>query len=155
MLFFVAGSEIEFAAFRGRTGAGAIFGWLISLARRRRRRLADRAGREAVIIGIALCSTALGTILPILRDAGELHTPFGRAVERGRGGRRVRSAHRDLDLPRRPAARHLGDRARCCSPLVAGLAIWLAFKVPRGAMHRVRQLERCTRRGSSRSAWCC
>lgn len=33
-----------------------------------------------VIIGIALSSTALGTILPIIRDAGELQRPFGRAI---------------------------------------------------------------------------
>ncbi len=29
---------------------------------------------------MALSSTALGTIMPVLRDAGELRTPFGRAV---------------------------------------------------------------------------
>jgi Kef-type K+ transport system membrane component KefB len=34
----------------------------------------------AVFVGIALTSTALGTLMPILRDAGELRTPFGAAV---------------------------------------------------------------------------
>ena len=33
-----------------------------------------------VYLGVALSSTALGTIMPVLRDAGELTTPFGRAV---------------------------------------------------------------------------
>ena len=33
-----------------------------------------------VFIGIALTSTALGTIMPVLRDAGELRTPFGVAA---------------------------------------------------------------------------
>ena len=72
MLFFVAGSEIEFAVFRGRTGRNAIVGWLISLAVGVGLGWLIAPGEEAVIIGIALCSTALGTILPILRDAGEL-----------------------------------------------------------------------------------
>jgi Kef-type K+ transport system membrane component KefB len=31
-------------------------------------------------IGVALTTTAVGTLLPILRDAGELTTPFGRHV---------------------------------------------------------------------------
>ena len=35
---------------------------------------------RGVYIGIALTSTALGTLMPVLRDAGELPTPFGRAV---------------------------------------------------------------------------
>ena len=33
-----------------------------------------------VFIGVALTSTALGTLMPMLRDAGELRTPFGTAV---------------------------------------------------------------------------
>lgn len=33
-----------------------------------------------MIIGVALCSTALGTLLPILRDAGESKSPIGIAV---------------------------------------------------------------------------
>lgn len=81
MLFFMAGSEIDFTAIRGRPLVRASLGWLISLA------AGVTAGvlvapnfAAGVIIGIALCSTALGTILPIIRDAGELRRPFGRAV---------------------------------------------------------------------------
>ena len=33
-----------------------------------------------VFVGAALTSTALGTIMPVLRDTGALRTPFGRAV---------------------------------------------------------------------------
>ncbi len=80
MLFFVAGSEIEFTAFRGRTGRAAIFGWVISLTVGVGIAWLIAPGEIAIVIGIALCSTALGTLLPILRDTGELHTPFGRAV---------------------------------------------------------------------------
>ncbi|GAA1706557.1 cation:proton antiporter [Microbacterium sediminicola] len=80
LLFFIAGSEIHVASFRGKTGRNAILGWVLSLA------LGIGVGAlvgslsGAIIIGIALSSTALGTLLPILRDAGENGTPFGRAV---------------------------------------------------------------------------
>ncbi|WP_454116790.1 cation:proton antiporter [Microbacterium aurum] len=80
MLFFVAGTEIEFAALRERSGRRAIGGWLISIALGVAVGLLVAPGLGAVVIGIALASTALGTLLPILRDAGELRTPRGRAV---------------------------------------------------------------------------
>jgi Kef-type K+ transport system membrane component KefB len=135
MLFFVAGSEIEFAVFRGRTGKRAIFGWLLSLAVGIGVGWLIAPGEEAVIIAIALSSTALGTILPILRDAGELKTPFGRAAGAigavGEFG------------PLIAISIFLGGRDPDISALVlvlfaaiAGLAIWLAMKVPQGAMHR-------------------
>ncbi len=135
MLFFVAGSEIEFQAFRGRTGRNATFGWLISLAAGVGLAWVFAPGEEAVIIGIALSSTALGTILPILRDAGELRTPFGRAV--GAVG-----AVGEFG-PLIAISIFLGGRDPGLSTIVlvlfgalAGVAIWLAFRVPRGAMHR-------------------
>ena len=81
MLFFLAGSEIDFRAIRGRPIGRATIGWIVSLA----------AGfgiavllapdlPAAAFIGIALTSTALGTIMPVLRDSGDLRTPFGVAV---------------------------------------------------------------------------
>lgn len=135
MLFFVAGSEIEFASFRGRTGRRATLGWLLSLFIGIGAAWIFVPGEEAVVIGIALASTALGTILPILRDAGELKTPFGRALGAigavGEFG------------PLIAISIFLGGRNPGVSTivlalfgLVAGLAIWLAFRVPRGAMHR-------------------
>ena len=135
MLFFVAGSEIEFAVFRGRTGRRAIFGWLLSLAIGIGVGWLIAPGEEAVIIAIALSSTALGTILPILRDAGELKTPFGRAA--GAVG-----AVGEFG-PLVAISIFLGGRDPDISAVVlalfvalAGLAIWLALKVPQGAMHR-------------------
>ena len=134
-LFFVAGSEIEFSAFRGRSGRTAVLGWVISLAGGVALGWALFPGETAVIIGIALCSTALGTLLPILRDAGELRTPFGRAIGAigaiGEFG------------PLIAISIFLGGRDPGISTivlavflLIAGLAIWLAFRVPQGAMHR-------------------
>ena len=135
MLFFVAGSEIEFGAFRGRTGRNAILGWLVSIAAGIAIGWMLAPGEPAIIIGIALCSTALGTLMPILRDAGELRTPFGTSVGAigavGEFG------------PLIAISIFLGGRDPGISTLVllgfavvAALAIWLAFTVPRGAMHR-------------------
>ena len=80
-LFFMAGNEIDFAAIAGRPLRRTSFGWLVSIA------MGVLLGAllapnpvAGVYVGIALCSTALGTLMPMLRDAGELHTPFGRAV---------------------------------------------------------------------------
>ncbi|MCT9868148.1 cation:proton antiporter [Paenarthrobacter aurescens] len=81
MLFFVAGNEIDFAAIRGRPLKRASSGWLISLAAGIGAGFALAPAPEAaVIIGVALCSTALGTLLPIIRDAGESKSHIGIAV---------------------------------------------------------------------------
>ncbi|GAA1981760.1 cation:proton antiporter [Microbacterium pumilum] len=135
MLFFMAGSEIEFAVFRGRTGRNAVVGWILSLVAGVAVGWLLAPGEGAVIIGVALCSTALGTILPILRDAGELRTPFGRAT--GAVG-----AVGEFG-PLIAISIFLGGRDPDISTIVlilygaiAALAIWLAFKLPRGAMHR-------------------
>lgn len=81
MLFFLAGNEINFATLAGRPLKRASLGWLISIVAGVAAGLlfADNIG-EAAFIGIALTSTALGTIMPILRDSGVLKTPFGRGV---------------------------------------------------------------------------
>ena len=80
MLFFMAGCEIEVAAVRGRPAVRAGIGWLISLIVGIGAGWLLAPGEAAVFIGIALASTALGALLPILRDAGELTTSWGRAV---------------------------------------------------------------------------
>ncbi|MEJ3404519.1 cation:proton antiporter [Rathayibacter sp. YIM 133350] len=81
MLFFLAGNEIDFAAVRGRPLKRAALGWLISLVAGVSIGIlfAPTIG-AGVFIGVALTSTALGTLMPVLRDAGELHSPFGTAV---------------------------------------------------------------------------
>lgn len=81
LLFFMAGQEIDFAAVSGRPLRRASLGWLISItAGVLVGVLLAPTAVAGVYIGIALCSTALGTIMPMLRDAGELRTPFGLAV---------------------------------------------------------------------------
>ncbi len=80
MLFFFAGYEIEFERIRGRPLTLGAWGWLLSLA------LAYGIGGALAAAGVvvsylytgsALATTALGTLLPILRDGGELRTRFG------------------------------------------------------------------------------
>ena len=79
-LFFLAGFEIDFPAIRGRPILLAALGWLASLVVC----LGVGFGLErcgvvdsGLIVGAALATTALGTLMPILRDAQELPTRFG------------------------------------------------------------------------------
>ena len=79
-LFFLAGMEIDFLQIRGRPAKLAVWGWLFSLALA----LAIAGVLQAtgfvlstLLIGVALSTTAIGTLMPILRDAGELDTPLG------------------------------------------------------------------------------
>ena len=68
MLFFMAGSEIDFGAIKGRPIRRASLGWLISLALATVIGIVGPGSLDAgIFIGIALSSTALGTLIPILR----------------------------------------------------------------------------------------
>ena len=80
MLFFFAGYEIDFERIRGVPLRLAILGWLLSLA------LAYSLGGLLTLTGVvlsllftgsALATTAIGTLIPVLSDAGELRTRFG------------------------------------------------------------------------------
>jgi Kef-type K+ transport system membrane component KefB len=135
MLFFVAGTEIELGGLRGRTGRGAIFGWLISIVAGVALGWLAAPGETAIIIGIALASTALGTLLPILRDAGELRTPFGRSVG-------ALGAIGEFG-PLVAISVFLGSRSPGAATvvltvfvLIAAGAVWYALRVPQGALHR-------------------
>ncbi|MEU7028786.1 cation:proton antiporter [Streptomyces sp. NPDC046275] len=81
MLIFLAGYEIEFGKVRGDTLTRSLSAWGAALA------LGLGAGvllgggyAKGVFVGVALTSTALGTVLPLLRDAGGLHGRFGSVV---------------------------------------------------------------------------
>ncbi|MEI7666204.1 MAG: cation:proton antiporter [Synechococcaceae cyanobacterium ELA263] len=80
-LFFAAGLELEQEAIRGRSGRLAGVGWLVSaIAAMIAAWILQQIGwiDDFTGIAIALTSTALGTLLPILRDRGELRSSFGR-----------------------------------------------------------------------------
>ena len=80
MLFFFAGYEIDFERIRGSPLRLAVVGWLLSLV------LAYSLGGLLTLTGLvlsllftgsALATTAIGTLIPVLSDAGELRTRFG------------------------------------------------------------------------------
>jgi Kef-type K+ transport system membrane component KefB len=80
MLFFFAGYEIDFDRIKGRPLRLAGIGWALSLL------LAYSIGGALAAAGVivsylytgsALATTAIGTLIPILRDAGETRTRFG------------------------------------------------------------------------------
>lgn len=85
MLFLLAGYEIELKELTGRAGRRALVTWLACLC------LAfvltvlmgvSNVLESEIALSIALTSTALGTLLPMLKDNGLLGTPVGVAVLR-------------------------------------------------------------------------
>jgi Kef-type K+ transport system membrane component KefB len=83
LLFFFAGLEVVEQRVARRSVALGTAGWAISLAIGIAVGVAlHEAGLDAEgwLLGIALSTTALGTLLPILADAGLLPTPLGSAA---------------------------------------------------------------------------
>ncbi|TCC05383.1 cation:proton antiporter [Kribbella soli] len=82
-LFLLAGYELDLAVFRQRAGKLAVVGWLIAVALA----IAVVAAlaelgvvRAFVPVALGLTTTALGTLLPILRDNNMLGGSFGSYV---------------------------------------------------------------------------
>jgi Kef-type K+ transport system membrane component KefB len=79
-LIFLAGYELDLQRIRGTPLRRATSGWTISLAIGLAAAFAlVSAGlaRDTVVVGLALTTTAMGTLAPILRDAGVTDTRFG------------------------------------------------------------------------------
>jgi Kef-type K+ transport system membrane component KefB len=82
-LFFMAGMEIDFDRIRGAPARLAATGWAISLALGpliAALLWALGAVGAPLLVGLALTTTALGTLLPIVRDAGLLEQRLGAYV---------------------------------------------------------------------------
>lgn len=80
LLFFLAGYELESRAIRGLSGKLAGAGWISSLALAciiTYGLYAIGFVKDFIGIAIALTTTAMGTLLPVIRDRGLLDTPFG------------------------------------------------------------------------------
>ena len=90
---FMAGMELDFGEIKGRPLWLGIAGWGISIV------LGIAvvgifhvipAVDAPMMVTLALCTTGLGTLIPIFRDGGQLATKFGRPDDRGgndwRGG---------------------------------------------------------------------
>ena len=83
MLFFLAGFELERAVVTGVQGKAAAVAWAMSMCISMAvvGVLAEVGFVRAFLpVSIALTTTALGTLVPILRDAGIIRSPMGRAV---------------------------------------------------------------------------
>jgi len=82
-VLFMAGMEVDFRRIRGRPLSLALGGWLLSL-------LVSFLilvliyvlpdVQAPMMVAIALATTGLGTLLPILRDDGQMDTTFGRML---------------------------------------------------------------------------
>jgi Kef-type K+ transport system membrane component KefB len=80
MLFFFAGYEIDFERIKGEPLKLGAWGWGLSIL------IAHAFGATLAATGLvdsarytstAMATTAIGTLIPILRDSGELRTRFG------------------------------------------------------------------------------
>ena len=80
-LFFMAGYEIDFAKLAGHPLHRGVVGWSVSLV------LGLGVGVvllisgfviSSLLVGLALTTTTLGTLLPMLRDRDMLESPFGK-----------------------------------------------------------------------------
>lgn len=82
-LFFMAGMEIDFERIQGSPLTLGLVTWFTSIA------IWLSLGTflqgtgvvlSSLLVGVALTTTAMGTLMPILRDNDELSTPFGTLV---------------------------------------------------------------------------
>ena len=109
MLFYFAGYEIDFERIKGTPMKLGALGWALSVA------LAYGIGGLLALAGVvvsflytgsALATTAIGTLIPILKDNGSLKTRFGTYPAGGGRSRRVRpdpARHPGADDGKSPA----------------------------------------------------
>lgn len=79
-LMFMAGFELDLHRVKGRPLVLGGLGWLVSLGLGLSLAFALRSGHvvlDTVVTGLALTTTAIGTLLPMLRDSGALGSTFG------------------------------------------------------------------------------
>lgn len=79
-LLFLAGLEIDFERLRGRSlrvaGIGFVISFLIALVVGYGLEAAGQV-ENGLIVAIVLSATSLGVVVPLLKDAGEVGSPFG------------------------------------------------------------------------------
>ena len=83
LLFLIAGTEIQPAALRSAQGRHGTLTWLLGLLVGFAVALVFIPVADfsvALVVAVAISSTALGVLVPILRDRDEESTPLGRAV---------------------------------------------------------------------------
>jgi Kef-type K+ transport system membrane component KefB len=80
-LLLLAGMEIDFDRLRGlvlrRTSIAFVLSFVLAVA------VGLILGRAGLLIAVILSATGLGIILPVLKDGGQIETPFGQVVVAG------------------------------------------------------------------------
>ena len=85
-LLLLAGLEVEYERFRGHLLRLTALGYAISFGLALLIGFGLHAGglvKSPLLIGIALSATSLGIVIPVLKDAGQVGTPFGQLVVAG------------------------------------------------------------------------
>jgi len=85
-LLLLAGLEVEYERFRGHLLRLSAIGYAMSFGLALLIGLGLHAGglvKSPLLIGIALSATSLGIVIPVLKDAGQVGTPFGQLVVAG------------------------------------------------------------------------
>jgi Kef-type K+ transport system membrane component KefB len=85
-LLFLAGLEVDYERFRGQPLRLSAIGYAISFGLALVIGFGLHAGglvKSPLLIGIALSATSLGIVVPVLKDAGQVDTPFGQLVVAG------------------------------------------------------------------------
>ncbi len=129
-LIFLAGFEIDPKVVKGRPIKLAVIGWLISLGARHRDRhrpapLDITAGIR--FVAIALTTTAIGTLLPILGDAGVLPTKLGANILASGSVGEIGTDHRHLARAHQRRSRP-HDAILIVFIIIAGVVGWLATR---------------------------
>jgi Kef-type K+ transport system membrane component KefB len=140
-LFLLAGYELELDHFRERSGRLAIAGWTVSavISIGVTGALAAAGLVNAFVpVALALTTTALGTLLPILRDNDMLDGPLGRFI--------MPAGAVGEFLPIAGIAIFLGSQGRLVGlvSLVAmcAVALGLAWLPRLGRLHRIEAISR-------------
>ena len=82
-LLFLAGLEVDYERLRGRVLHLTALGYVISFGLALLIGVGLHAGglvKSPLLVGILLSATALGIVIPVLKDAGQVDTPFGQLV---------------------------------------------------------------------------
>src|SRR6266496_3223227 len=85
-LLLLAGLEVEYERFRGRLLRLTTIGYAVSFGLALAIGVGLNAGglvKSPLLVAIALSATALGIVIPVLKDAGQVSTEFGQIVVAG------------------------------------------------------------------------
>ncbi|MFB9619904.1 cation:proton antiporter [Brooklawnia cerclae] len=134
VLFLIAGTEVDVRAIAGRPGTRALGAWGLTFVVLLVAGTVLTGADTGVVLAIALSSTAVGMLLPILKDAGDLDTPFGTAVvANGAVGEFLPLVGLSLLVSERP----IGASAAVLVVFaaVAALMLWVAVRSRHDRLH--------------------